>query len=84
MTTITKKIHLAPGGIYEFKVKAPQELSIHALDEVITLQPGDELHMVITAPLGPKPKSVALPVSHLEIREPADAPVLRSPEGETG
>jgi hypothetical protein len=62
MTTITKKILLAPGGFYDFKVKAPQVLSIHAFDENITLQPGDELHMIIAAPPHPQPKSVALPV----------------------
>lgn len=62
MTTITKKILLSPGGFYDFKVKAPQALSIHAFDELITLQPGDEFHMIITAPQGPQAKSVALPV----------------------
>lgn len=62
MTTITKKILLSPGGFYDFKVMAPQALSIHAFDEVITLQPGDELHMVITAPPPSQPKCVALPV----------------------
>lgn len=71
MTTITKKILLAPGGFYDFKVKAPQALQIHAFDEDITLQPGDELHMIITAPPPSQPKSVALPAPPPQEREVA-------------
>jgi len=59
---IAKKIILEPGGFYEFIVSTPQQLKIHAEDEEITLEPGDTLHMTITAPPHPQPKSVALPV----------------------
>ena len=62
MTRIIKRIELAPGGLYEFTVTAPQALNIHAFDAKIDLAPGDELHMVIAAPPHPQPKSVALPV----------------------
>jgi len=62
MTKITKRVELAPGGFYEFNVKAPQALSIHAFDANYDLAPGDELHLVVAAPPHPQPKSVALPV----------------------
>lgn len=62
MTTITKKILLAPGGSYEFTVTAPQELSIHAFDAEIKLQPGDKLQLTISAPPHPQPKAAVMPV----------------------